>query len=206
MRDPAFAKLVVLVNGAVPLAMLAWDALQHRLGADPAAFAIRTTGMLTIVFLLLSLTVTPARLLTGWNWLSHFRRMLGLYAFFYGTLHLCLYFVLEQSLSVSSTIADIVKPFHLRCRTKVQVKLHVPLHALLKVVGARRLIHLSINLGKMVAVFAGRLFREYASGFRLQAASNAIEFADVFNGCLSHEASRDRRERPNRTACLQQLA
>jgi sulfoxide reductase heme-binding subunit YedZ len=112
MRDPAFAKLVVLVNGAVPLAMLAWDALQHRLGADPAAFAIRTTGMLTIVFLLLSLTVTPARLLTGWNWLSHFRRMLGLYAFFYGTLHLCLYFVLEQSLSVSSTIADIVKrPF-----------------------------------------------------------------------------------------------
>ena len=112
MKDPAFSKLVVLVNGAVPLAMLGWDGLRHRLGADPIAFAIRTTGMLTILFLLLSLTVTPARLITGWNWLSHFRRMLGLYAFFYGVLHLCLYFVFDRSLSVGGTVADVVKrPF-----------------------------------------------------------------------------------------------
>src|SRR5436309_14238417 len=92
MKNPAFAKLVVFVNSAVPLGMLGWDALHHHLGADPVAFAIRTTGMLTLVFLLLSLTVTPLRLASGWNWLSHFRRMLGLYAFFYGLVHLSFYF------------------------------------------------------------------------------------------------------------------
>jgi DMSO/TMAO reductase YedYZ heme-binding membrane subunit len=109
MRDPRFAKFVVFVNSAVPLAMLGWDALHDNLGANPVEFAIRTTGMLTLIFLLLTLTVTPIRKLTGWNWLSHFRRMLGLYAFFYGCLHFLTYFGFYQSFNVKSVIADTIK-------------------------------------------------------------------------------------------------
>jgi sulfoxide reductase heme-binding subunit YedZ len=68
--------------------------------------------MLTLVFLMLSLTVTPARLITGLNWLSHFRRMLGLYAFFYGVVHLTLYFAFDRSFSFSGTVQDVIKrPF-----------------------------------------------------------------------------------------------
>jgi sulfoxide reductase heme-binding subunit YedZ len=109
MRDPRFAKLVVFVNSAVPLTMLAWDALHDNLGANPVEFAIRTTGMLTLIFLLLTLTVTPIRKLTGWNWLSHFRRMLGLYAFFYGCLHFLTYFGFYQSFNVKNVLADTIK-------------------------------------------------------------------------------------------------
>jgi DMSO/TMAO reductase YedYZ heme-binding membrane subunit len=112
MKDPSFAKFVVLVNGCVPLALLCWDAWQHQLGANPTLFAIRTTGMLTLIFLTLSLAVTPIRLVTGQNWLSHFRRMMGLYAFFYGLLHLSTYFVFDRSLSIRSTISDtLARPF-----------------------------------------------------------------------------------------------
>jgi sulfoxide reductase heme-binding subunit YedZ len=112
MKDPRFAKFVLVVNAAVPLALLVWDAYRHQLGANPVSFAIQTTGMLTLVFLFLSLTVTPLRLISGWNFLSHFRRTLGLYAFFYGTLHLSTYFVFDRSLSIGGTIDDVVnRPF-----------------------------------------------------------------------------------------------
>ena len=112
MKDTAFYKFVVLVNGAVPLAMLCWDAYWHQLGANPVSFAIRTTGMLTLVFLLLSLTVTPARKISGWNFLSHFRRTLGLYAFFYGLLHLSTYFVFDRSLDFAGMVSDVAaRPF-----------------------------------------------------------------------------------------------
>lgn len=87
MKDPRFAKLVVFTNALVPLALLGWDAYRGKLGANPTEFALRTTGMLGLVFLVLSLAVTPVRKILGRNWLSHFRRMLGLYAFFYGVVH-----------------------------------------------------------------------------------------------------------------------
>lgn len=101
-----------MVNGAVPLSILLWDAANHRLGANPTDFAIKTTGMLTLIFLILSLTVTPLRLATGKNYFSNFRRILGLYAFFYGVLHLSTYFVFDRSLSLSGTISDtLARPF-----------------------------------------------------------------------------------------------
>ena len=112
VKDPRFPKFVVLVNGSVPLALLVWDAYFGHLGANPVTFAIRTTGMMTLVFLLLSLTVTPLRLATGWNWLSHFRRMLGLYAFFYGVLHLLTYFSFDRTFSIRGTFDDVIqRPF-----------------------------------------------------------------------------------------------
>ena len=109
MKDIRFAKFVVFVNGGVPLALLAWDAWRHQLGANPVNFAIRTTGMLTLVFLLLSLLVTPIRKITGWNWLIFSRRTLGLYAFGYVCVHFLLFFGLDRSLSVSSTLSEMLK-------------------------------------------------------------------------------------------------
>src|SRR5262249_8737961 len=62
-----------------------------------------------LIFLLLSLTVTPLRLVSGWNWLSHFRRMLGLFAFFYAFIHLTLYTVFDKNLDFSAVIADVIR-------------------------------------------------------------------------------------------------
>ena len=112
MKDPAFPKLVVFINSCVPLALLGWDAYWHQLGANPSNFALRTTGMMALIFLILSLTVTPVRKITGYNFLSHFRRMLGLFAFFYGCMHLALYFTYDREFNLAGTLADVLKrPF-----------------------------------------------------------------------------------------------
>jgi DMSO/TMAO reductase YedYZ heme-binding membrane subunit len=108
-KDLRFAKLLLLVNGALPMALLAWDAVHHRLGANPQKFAILTTGMMTLIFLVLTMAVTPVRKVTGWNWLLSFRRTLGLYAFFYACAHFLLFFSLDRSFSISSTLAEMAK-------------------------------------------------------------------------------------------------
>jgi DMSO/TMAO reductase YedYZ heme-binding membrane subunit len=108
-NDIRFAKLLILVNGAVPLAILAWDAYQHKLGANPQNFAIITTGMMALIFLILTMAVTPLRKITGWNWLANTRRMLGLYAFFYACAHFLLFFSLDRSFNVSSTLTEMIK-------------------------------------------------------------------------------------------------
>ena len=107
--DLRFAKLLVLVNSAVPATLLGWDAWHHRLGANPVNEAILTTGMSALVFLMLTLLVTPLRKLSGLNWIIGFRRTLGLYAFFYACLHFLIFFSLDRSFSVSSTLAEMVK-------------------------------------------------------------------------------------------------
>src|SRR5437868_589437 len=107
--DIRFAKLLVLVNGAVPLFLLVWDQAHRRLGANPQNFLILTTGMMTLIFLILTLAVTPLRKITGWNWLIQFRRMLGLYAFFYGCLHFLCFFSLDRAFSLSSTLSEMLK-------------------------------------------------------------------------------------------------
>jgi DMSO/TMAO reductase YedYZ heme-binding membrane subunit len=99
----------VLVNATVPAALLAWDAWHHQLGANPVNFAILTTGMLALIFLLLTLLVTPLRKISGWNWIIFSRRTLGLYAFFYACLHFLIFFFKDRQGSVSSTLAEMVK-------------------------------------------------------------------------------------------------
>ena len=108
-NDIRFAKLLILINGAVPLLLLVWDQSHHRLGANPQNFLILTTGMMTLIFLVLTMAVTPLRKITGWNWLIQFRRVLGLYAFFYGCLHFLCFFSLDRGFSVSSTLTEMVK-------------------------------------------------------------------------------------------------
>jgi len=108
-NDLRFARLLVLVNGAVPATLLAWDAWHHNLGANPVNFAILTTGMLALIFLMLTLAVTPLRKITGLNWIIFSRRTLGLYAFFYASLHFLIFFSLDRSFSVSGTLSEMVK-------------------------------------------------------------------------------------------------
>jgi DMSO/TMAO reductase YedYZ heme-binding membrane subunit len=108
-NDLRFAKLLVLVNGAVPATLLAWDAWHHKLGANPVNFAILTTGMMALIFLMLTLLVTPLRKISGWNWIIFSRRTLGLYAFFYACAHFLIFFGFDRSFSVSSTLSEMVK-------------------------------------------------------------------------------------------------
>lgn len=112
MKDIRFAKLVLFVNGLVPLTLLLWDLYRRQVGANPLEFVTRTTGMLTLVFLLISLAVTPLRRITGFNWLIKFRRMLGLFAFFYGFLHLMTYVAFDRFFKLSTIPADVARrPF-----------------------------------------------------------------------------------------------
>ena len=112
MKDPRFAKAVVFVNAALPLAIITLDWWNGRLGANPLEFFTNATGLLTLTFLTLSLAITPVRKLTGWNFLSHFRRMLGLYAFFYGLLHLLAFAWFDHFFDPRAIAADVVKrPF-----------------------------------------------------------------------------------------------
>ncbi len=112
MKDPRFAKLVLIVNGLVPLVLLLWDVWRGRAGANPTEFLTRTTGMLALVFLMISLAITPVRKITSLNWLVKFRRMLGLFAFFYGALHLVTYVAFDRFFDLKSVPADIFKrPF-----------------------------------------------------------------------------------------------
>ena len=112
MQDVKFNKFVVFVNSLIPLTLLAWDAVWRQLGANPTEFAIRTTGFLTLIFLLITLSITPLRKLSGRNDLIKYRRMLGLFAFFYGALHLLIYFAVDRNLSFTSAAGDIVqRPF-----------------------------------------------------------------------------------------------
>jgi sulfoxide reductase heme-binding subunit YedZ len=107
MKDTRFAKLVLLINGLMPLALLLWDVWRKQVGANPLEFVTRTTGMLTLVFLLITLAVSPLRRITGLNWLVKFRRMLGIFAFFYGSLHLLTYIAFDRFFRFSTIPADV---------------------------------------------------------------------------------------------------
>jgi ferredoxin-NADP reductase/DMSO/TMAO reductase YedYZ heme-binding membrane subunit len=107
MKISRFARSIVWLNCAVPLILLAWDAVTGRLGANPVNFAIRTTGVLSLIFLVLTLAVTPLSRMTGWGWLGQFRRMLGLYAFCHAGLHFLIFFWFDREASVPGTLAEI---------------------------------------------------------------------------------------------------
>jgi sulfoxide reductase heme-binding subunit YedZ len=110
--DIKFTRLVLFVNGLVPAMLLAWDAYHRKLGVNPIEFATRATGVLTLVFLFITLAITPLRKLTGENWLIKFRRMLGLYAFFYGFLHLLTYVWFDKFFSGREIVEDVwARPF-----------------------------------------------------------------------------------------------
>jgi glycine betaine catabolism B len=124
--DPQLVRGLVLVNGAVPLALLLYDAWQRQLGANGVNFAIHTTGLLALLFFVLSLGVTPLRRLTGWNEVVAARRALGLYGFFYLVLHFGIFFALDRQGSVSGTWSEILKRRYLQIGA-IALLLFIPL-------------------------------------------------------------------------------
>jgi len=92
-----------------PAFVLTWKGFHHGLGANPIDVITRTTGRWTLTFLLITLSVTPVRKLSGLAWLVRFRRMLGLFAFFYGSLHLMTYVWLDKFFDVHAMLHDIAK-------------------------------------------------------------------------------------------------
>jgi sulfoxide reductase heme-binding subunit YedZ len=102
----------VFVACLVPLAAVAWKAMTGNLGANPIEAITNQTGIWTLRFVLITLAVTPLRRLTGWNRLIQLRRMLGLFAFFYGSLHFVTYVWLDQFFMVEEIMADVMqRPF-----------------------------------------------------------------------------------------------
>ncbi len=93
-----------------PLGTLVWGAATNNLGPDPTATITFTTGLTTLRLLAISLAVTPIRrLIPKLTWLVKFRRLLGLFAFFYATLHLATYIALYAGFNVNAMVADVTK-------------------------------------------------------------------------------------------------
>ena len=128
MKVTPFAKFTVLLNCAVPAIILGWDAWSGQLGANPVNFAIRTTGLLSLLFLLLTLLVTPASRITRWSWLGQFRRVMGLYAFFHACVHFLIFFGFDRGASASGTLSEIIRRPYLMVGT-LGLVLMVPLAA-----------------------------------------------------------------------------
>jgi sulfoxide reductase heme-binding subunit YedZ len=102
-------KPVVFLAGLIPLALLGWKAYSGALGANPIEVITHATGDWTLRFLLITLAVTPIRKLTGRLWLIRYRRMFGLFAFFYGTLHFLTYIWLDKFFDLHEMLHDVAK-------------------------------------------------------------------------------------------------
>src|SRR3954464_14869288 len=107
--DSRFAKRLVIVNGLVPAMLLLWDAFRHQLGVNTVNFTIRTTGLIGLVFITLSLAITPLRALTGWNRLIAGRRNLGVLGFVYVAVHFVIFYAFDREGSLTSTLSEIAK-------------------------------------------------------------------------------------------------
>lgn len=105
----SWVKALVFGASLIPILRLIWGAYTDELGANPIEFVTHSTGISTLVFLLITLAITPLRKITGLNELIKLRRMLGLFAFFYACLHLTTYLALDQFFDGAAILADIVK-------------------------------------------------------------------------------------------------
>ncbi len=169
------AKPVVFVLALMPLAYLLYGAVFNTLGANPAEALIRSTGDWTLRFLCIVLAVTPLRTITGTPQLARFRRMLGLFVYFYALLHMLAYGWLDMSLELGDIVKDIIKrPFILVGFTSLL--LLTPLAATsfnraIKALGAARWQ----RLHKLVYLIAGLALLHF---FWMRSGKN--DFAEVF--------------------------
>ena len=96
----------------VPVGLLTYQGLTNQLTANPISDITLETGVWTLRFIVITLCITPLRKLSGWSIIAQLRRMIGLFAFFYGTLHFTTYIWLDQFFDISSILKDIPKrPF-----------------------------------------------------------------------------------------------
>jgi len=102
-------KPLVFFSGLTPLALLVYDGVRGELGANPVETVTNTTGIWTLRLIVATLAITPLRWLTGLNPVIAYRRAVGLFAFFYGTLHFLTYFILDHQLQFAGLWEDVVK-------------------------------------------------------------------------------------------------
>src|SRR5262245_19851503 len=102
-------KAVVFLACLVPMALLVWATANGQLSANPLEDIRDTTGIWTLRFLIITLSITPLRKITGWHRLIRFRRMLGLFAFFHAALHFVTYVWLDQFFAIGEMLADLTK-------------------------------------------------------------------------------------------------
>ena len=105
----AVLKVLIFVAGLAPATALVVGAFTDRLGANPIEFITHETGTFALTFLIVTLAVTPIRRLSGWHEIIRLRRMLGLFAFFYASLHLLTWAILDQFFDVAAMVEDVVK-------------------------------------------------------------------------------------------------
>jgi len=101
-------KILVFIACLIPFALLVFDIFTDSLSANPVEDITHRTGEWALHFLIVTLSITPLRGITGWQNIQHVRRMLGLYSFFYAVLHLSIY-LLDQSFSFDEILTDILK-------------------------------------------------------------------------------------------------
>lgn len=141
----------------IPLARLGWYGYSGQLGANPIEFITRSLGTWTLVFLLITLSITPLRKLSGWSWLIKLRRMTGLFAFFYVSLHFVTYIWLDQFFDLNSIYKDVIKRPFITIGFAAFVLL-IPLaatstNAMIKRIGGKRWQQLH-RLVYLIAIFA----------------------------------------------------
>lgn len=190
MRYP-WLKPGVFAGGLVPLAVLVWRIATGTLGADPIAIALNQLGYLALIFLTATLLVTPLKLAARVSWAPPLRRMLGLFAAFYATLHVLTYAAIDQGLDVAAIGADIVKRPFILAGFSAWVLL-IPLAAtsttgmMKRLGGARwkRLHRLSYAAGVLAALhFVLRVKKDYSEPgvfVTLLAIAFAIRMADLY--------------------------
>lgn len=108
-KQIAWIKAGLFVAALIPLARLFWLGVEDNLTANPVEFVERSTGTWALAILLITLSMTPIRLLTGIAWQIQFRRMMGLFMFFYACLHFLTYIWLDQWFDWSAIVKDIAK-------------------------------------------------------------------------------------------------
>lgn len=112
LKNPRFQKQLLYFNAALPALLLLWDWGSGNLGANPPEAVLRTMGVIAILFLALTLAVTPLAQLFHWPWLVKHRRALGLIAFFYALAHFVAYFFFDRGASLPRAVEDVGKrPF-----------------------------------------------------------------------------------------------
>jgi sulfoxide reductase heme-binding subunit YedZ len=152
------AKPVVFVLACSPLVWLFWAAVADQLGANPAEALIRSLGDWSLRFLVLVLAITPLRVMAGWPALARFRRMLGLFVFFYVCMHLLAYAWFDMGFDLAAMVLDVIKrPFILVGTTAWLLLLLMAatsFNRAIRALGARRwqLLHRSVYAVAALAV------------------------------------------------------
>jgi methionine sulfoxide reductase heme-binding subunit len=108
-KQIVWLKVLVWIGLFIPVAYIVYAAATNNLGANPQSEIEHFTGEWTLRLIIATLAITPLRRILGWNWLIRFRRLLGLFAFVYASLHFISYMWFDQNFQLSAMLADIAK-------------------------------------------------------------------------------------------------